>query len=345
VLLDEGGAFVYHGMTDPPPELTCMADEELTCVNRTVELRVQSVPSDPVTYSWSPEPLGGQGTPVATYDTPGTKAVDVENLGTGATSSCAAVVTENTEPPELVCHGDQLTCSHLTASATATSDPSEGVDYLWTPEPASGQGTPHAKYKSPGIKKVVVTRVDTGCSDSCEVVISSDTAAPVLSCQGDVLTADSLKASATVESDPSDGVSYLWCPPPVSGQGTSHARYNRPGRKKVLVTVLATGCQSSCETVIETDYRNALLQNSPNPFTSSTRIGFGVERAGWVRLKVFDARGNLIRVLVDEEREARGYVEVWDGTNDDGRRVPAGTYFYRLQVPGWTEARKMTLAR
>jgi hypothetical protein len=89
----------------------------------------------------------------------------------------------------------------------------------------------------------------------------------------------------------------------------------------------------------------ALGQNSPNPFTSTTSIAFSVQREAHVRLSVFDARGRLVRTLVDETRSPKRYVESWDGTDAGGRRLPAGTYFYRIELPGWSDAKKMTLAR
>jgi hypothetical protein len=90
---------------------------------------------------------------------------------------------------------------------------------------------------------------------------------------------------------------------------------------------------------------NVLFQNTPNPFLSSTRIVFSMTEAGRVRLQVFDAKGRLVRVLADEVRQANRYVEAWDSRDDNGRQVPAGTYFYSLEAPGWTASKKMTLAR
>jgi hypothetical protein len=88
-----------------------------------------------------------------------------------------------------------------------------------------------------------------------------------------------------------------------------------------------------------------LFQNVPNPFGWATRIAFRVERAGHVRLMVFDAQGRLIRVLVDETRQPNEYVESWDGMDGSGRRVAAGAYFYSLETPDGTASKKMTLAR
>jgi hypothetical protein len=92
-------------------------------------------------------------------------------------------------------------------------------------------------------------------------------------------------------------------------------------------------------------HANALFQNAPNPFLSSTRIAFSMKEAGHVRLSVFDAKGRLVRVLVDEMCQANHYVEQWDGRDLNGRSVPAGTYFYSLEAPGWKSSKKMTVAR
>jgi hypothetical protein len=92
-------------------------------------------------------------------------------------------------------------------------------------------------------------------------------------------------------------------------------------------------------------YGNFLFQNAPNPFVSATRIAFSLKKEGQVRLKVFDATGRLVRTLVDEVRGPNRYVEQWDGRDGSGRSLSSGTYFYTLEIPGWSDSKKMTLAR
>jgi hypothetical protein len=95
----------------------------------------------------------------------------------------------------------------------------------------------------------------------------------------------------------------------------------------------------------ERPYANALYQNSPNPFSSTTRISFMLKVEGPVSLDVFDAKGRLVRELVKERRAPNRYVEDWDGRDGDGRKLPAGMYFYRLRLPGWTDVKKMAFTR
>jgi hypothetical protein len=92
-------------------------------------------------------------------------------------------------------------------------------------------------------------------------------------------------------------------------------------------------------------YSNVLFQNEPNPFLSSTRIAFSIKETAHVRLSVFDAGGRLVRVLANEERGPDRYVEVWDGKNASGKNLPSGTYFYILELPGFSDSKKMILTR
>ena len=91
----------------------------------------------------------------------------------------------------------------------------------------------------------------------------------------------------------------------------------------------------------------ALDQNRPNPFNPSTTISFSVPegKAGQVTLKVFDVRGRLVRTLSDQVRDAGSYTLFWDGTDESGRQVASGVYFYRMQAGGFTQIRKMVLLK
>ncbi len=88
-----------------------------------------------------------------------------------------------------------------------------------------------------------------------------------------------------------------------------------------------------------------LAQNFPNPFNPVTSIAFGLEDSGRVSLKIYDAAGRLVAVLVDGTRPAGRYTAAWNGKDRNGRPAASGIYFYRLTTGDFKRTRKMTLLR
>lgn len=93
------------------------------------------------------------------------------------------------------------------------------------------------------------------------------------------------------------------------------------------------------------DRARLLRQNVPNPFNPTTSIAFEVVTAGNVTLRVFDARGQLVRTLVDADHQLGAYAVTWDGTDDGGAAVPSGQYFYRICQGDRSDTRRMILAK
>ena len=89
----------------------------------------------------------------------------------------------------------------------------------------------------------------------------------------------------------------------------------------------------------------ALAGVYPNPFNPATRLSFSLKEKGRVSLRVYDVSGRLVRVLVDEVREAGSYEAVWDGTNDGGRGTASGIYFCRMEADGYERTLKMVQLR
>ncbi len=84
----------------------------------------------------------------------------------------------------------------------------------------------------------------------------------------------------------------------------------------------------------------ALYQNHPNPFNPTTIIKFQIPTASKVTLKIFDLLGKKIRTLINENRVAGVYEQVFDA-----RFLPSGEYFYLLQAGPNVKTRKMLLVR
>lgn len=88
-----------------------------------------------------------------------------------------------------------------------------------------------------------------------------------------------------------------------------------------------------------------LGQNYPNPFNANTVIKFDLPQSSKVKLDIYNILGQKVKSLVDEKLSA-GYKKVtWDGTNQNGKSVASGVYFYRLQTDKFIEARKMVMLK
>ena len=88
-----------------------------------------------------------------------------------------------------------------------------------------------------------------------------------------------------------------------------------------------------------------LKQNYPNPFNPSTTIRFSLAERGNVHLLVFDVQGRLVAKLIDGPLTPGPHQIRWSGVDQAGNPVASGVYYYRLEAPDYSLARKMVLLR
>jgi hypothetical protein len=80
--------------------------------------------------------------------------------------------------------------------------------------------------------------------------------------------------------------------------------------------------------------------NYPNPFNPTTVINYTIPKAGEVKVAVFDLTGRLVSELVNRYQESGSYA-----VNFDGRNLPSGIYFYRVNVGRLSFANRMVLLK
>ena len=99
------------------------------------------------------------------------------------------------------------------------------------------------------------------------------------------------------------------------------------------------------EKEIVLSYQVDLLQNYPNPFNLNTEIQFAIPEQQKITLFIYNLLGKKVNTLVDESTTAGKYTINWDGTNEFGKHVASGIYFYVLKCPDIVKVKKMLLLR
>jgi hypothetical protein len=74
------------------------------------------------------------------------------------------------------------------------------------------------------------------------------------------------------------------------------------------------------------------LEATPNPFKATTLISFSVNPATFSAVKIYDATGNVVRILTSATQTVGSYKTTWDGRNENGLLSAPGVYFIVLET-------------
>ena len=88
-----------------------------------------------------------------------------------------------------------------------------------------------------------------------------------------------------------------------------------------------------------------LMQNTPNPFNSSTKISFTLDRNMNTKLRILDMYGREVALLVETNLNAGNHEIVWNGMDADCSLVENGIYYCELITPKRKHCKKMVLLR
>lgn len=87
------------------------------------------------------------------------------------------------------------------------------------------------------------------------------------------------------------------------------------------------------------------IVNFPNPFNPSTTINYSIPNDTNVKLCIFNVKGQKVTTLVKEAQTAGSHNAVWNGTDNHGKKVSSGIYFYKIVTEENTEMKKMLLLK
>ena len=100
---------------------------------------------------------------------------------------------------------------------------------------------------------------------------------------------------------------------------------------------------------VPTDYRTQhsleVAPSFPNPVRKEANIEFTIPRGGSVTISIYDAKGNLIRLLQVPDASAGLNSVVWDGLDGQNDSVPNGSYFYEVRFLGEIQTRRLMVLK
>jgi M6 family metalloprotease-like protein len=119
------------------------------------------------------------------------------------------------------------------------------------------------------------------------------------------------------------------------------------GKSEPSESIEATPTKETSENDWVSIFRTELIGNYPNPFNPSTIIKFEIGNGKFenVRVNIYNVRGQHIRTLVNGMYNAGEHSVVWNGTDDHGRTVSSGIYFYRMTTDSYASMKKMILMK
>lgn len=88
-----------------------------------------------------------------------------------------------------------------------------------------------------------------------------------------------------------------------------------------------------------------LENNYPNPFNPQTTIRYSLAQASAVMIEIYNVKGQLVKTLVKDTKEAGNHSVVWNGKDNNNRSVSSGIYYYKMSAGKYSNTRKMILMK
>ncbi|MDM7913663.1 MAG: TIGR03118 family protein, partial [Candidatus Eisenbacteria bacterium] len=87
------------------------------------------------------------------------------------------------------------------------------------------------------------------------------------------------------------------------------------------------------------------LRANPSLTSGEAMVSFSLPQSGPVRIGAFDVSGREVRTITNVSYPSGMHQTVWDGRDDFGRKLPAGTYYLKLASPTGLRTSRVTMTR
>ncbi len=90
---------------------------------------------------------------------------------------------------------------------------------------------------------------------------------------------------------------------------------------------------------------DSFLTVSPNPFYNSTNLSFSLPKTTDVKICIYNVKGHKIITLLSEVMVQGNYSVSWEGTDENGKKISSGIYFYTLETINNIYTKKVILLK
>ena len=87
------------------------------------------------------------------------------------------------------------------------------------------------------------------------------------------------------------------------------------------------------------------LTISPNPFNPYTTFNFSLPEASHTKLAIYNIKGQLVQLLIDDILPAGNHTHIWNGSNLQGSNLSSGIYLLTLETETSLSSKKITLLK
>lgn len=87
------------------------------------------------------------------------------------------------------------------------------------------------------------------------------------------------------------------------------------------------------------------INNYPNPFSQTTAIKYYLSKKSAIQLQVYNTKGQLVRTLIEDNKDDGWHVVSWIGDDVNGKKLPSGNYLCRLKSVNSTKTETITIKR
>ncbi len=223
--------------TTTPPTAMCTPVANSNCATPNGSASVSTNAATPM-YLWS----NGSASSAITGLNAGTYTVTVTDTNTGCTNTCQTVVNNTTTPPTAMCTPvANSNCATPNGSASVSTNATTPM-YLWS----NGSAASAITGLNAGTYTVTVTDTSTGCTNTCQAIVTNTTTPPTAMCtpvaNSNCATPNGSASVSTNAATPM----YLWS----NGSASSAITGLNAGTYTVTVTDTNTGCTNTCQAVV-----------------------------------------------------------------------------------------------